>query len=391
VNNKIIKHEIFVSLGIQIYIIMMFERSLNDGKKMLFTPGPVMTTKRVKMAALAPDICHRKPVFEKLYSDIRNNLLKLFRGGKDEYTTIVVSGSGTSSNESVLSSVIDGNKKVLLISNGEFGNRLKNIINCYKIGLNLVEYKWAEYPNLAEIENELKNDKDINLISMVYHETSTGMINPVHEVGKLARKYNKMYHVDAISAIGGEDVNVKRDNIDFCTGVPNKALGGQPGVSFICVRRAKISRIENIPRRNIYLNLQHHIREAEEHNQTPNTPSVIMFFTLNEALKELFEEGLHNRIRRYQEDATIIRKGLRELNLEFLLKDESVMSNTVTSVFLPVEIDVNGFINEMDKEGYVLYLGKGPLLKRNLFQVANMGQIFPEDCKELIRVLERFL
>lgn len=358
---------------------------------MLFAPGPVMTTERVKMAALVPDICHRRPVFEKLYSDIRNNLLKLFHGEKDEYTTVVVSGSGTSSNETVLSSVMDNNKKVLLISNGEFGDRLKNIISCYGIGLNLLEYKWAEYPNLTEIENELKIDKDVSLISMVHHETSTGMINPVHEVGELARHYNKMYHVDAISAIGGEDVNVRRDNIDFCTGVPNKALGGQTGVSFVCVRRANIRHIENIPRRNIYLNLQHHIREAEEHNQTPNTPSVTMFLTLNEALKVLFEEGIQKRIRRYQEDAAIIRKGLRELNLEFLLKDESVMSNTVTSVFLPVGIDVKNFINEMYNEGYVLYPGKGTLLKRNLFQVANMGEIFPEDCKELIRVLERVL
>lgn len=360
-------------------------------KKMLFAPGPVMTTERVKMAALAPDICHRRPVFEKLYSDIRNNLLKLFNGEKDEYTTVVISGSGTSANESVLSSVMDSNKKVLLISNGEFGDRLKNIISCYGIGLNLLEYKWAEYPDLTEIENQLKADKDISLISMVHHETSTGMLNPVHEVGELARHYNKMYHVDAISATGGEDVNVKRDNIDFCTGVPNKALGGQTGVSFICVRRANIRRIENIPRRNIYLNLKHHIKEAEEHNQTPNTPSVTMFLTLNEALKVLFEEGIQKRIRRYQEDAAIIRNGLRKLNLELLIKDESLMSNTITSVFLPVEINVKDFINKMDDEGYVLYPGKGSLLKRNLFQVANMGRIFPEDCKEFIRVLERVL
>jgi len=360
-------------------------------KKMLFAPGPVMTTERVKMAAFAPDFCHRRPVFEKLYSDIRNNLLKLFHGEKDEYTTVVVSGSGTSSNETVLSSVMDSNKKVLLISNGEFGNRLKNIITCYGIGLNLVEYEWAEYPNLKEIENQLKIDREISLISMVYHETSTGMINPVHEVGELARYYNKMYHVDAISAIGGEDVNVVRDNIDFCTGVPNKAVGGQTGVSFICVKRASIKRIENIPGRNIYLNLQHHISEAEKHNQTPNTPSVTMFLTLNEALKVLFEEGIQRTIRRYQEDAEIIRKGLRELNLELLLKNENLMSNTVTSAFLPAEVDVKEFINEMDNEGYVLYLGKGPLLGKNLFQIANMGQIFPEDCKEFIRVMERFL
>ena len=360
-------------------------------KKMLFAPGPVMTTERVKMAALAPDICHRRPVFEKLYSDIRNNLLKLFHGEKDEYTTVVVSGSGTSSNETVLSSVIEGNKKVLLISNGEFGDRLKNIISCYGIGLNLLEYKWAEYPDLTEIENELKIDKDVSLISMVHHETSTGMINPVHEVGELARHYNKMYHVDAISAIGGEDVNVKRDNIDFCTGVPNKAVGGQTGVSFICVKRASIRRIENIPRRNIYLNLQHHIREAEKHNQTPNTPSVTMFFTLNEALKELFKEGLDNRIKRYKENAKIIRKGLKNMNLKFLLSNENYMSNTVTSVFLAKSIEATAFINKMYDNNYVFYPGKGPLLKENMFQIANMGNINSEDCIKMCDVLQNVL
>ncbi|MBN2395784.1 MAG: alanine--glyoxylate aminotransferase family protein, partial [Candidatus Atribacteria bacterium] len=351
----------------------------------------VMSAERVKKAALAPDICHRRPNFERQYNEIRNNLLKLFHGNNDEYTTVVISGSGTASNETVLSSVIRDGQKVLLISNGEFGNRLKDIIDCYGLGLNLVEFNWGEYPDLTKIENELKKDKDISLISMVFHETSTGMINPVHEIGNLSQKYNKIYHVDAISAVGGEDVNVKRDSIDFCTGVPNKAVGGQPGVSFICTKRSRIKQIEDIPRRNIYLNLQHHIKEAEECNQTPNTPSVVMFLTLNEALKVLFEEGIEETIKRYQENASIIRKGLMDLGLELLIKEERIMSNTVTSAFLPPQINVRDFINMMENEGYVLYPGKGPLLDQNLFQVANMGQIFPKDCKEIIRVIRKVL
>ncbi len=360
-------------------------------KKMLFAPGPVLSAERVKKAALAPDICHRRPIFENQYQEVRNNLLKIFRANKEEYTTVVVSGSGTASNETVISSVAPENKKILLISNGEFGDRLKQIINCYKLGLNLLEFNWGEYPDLEKIENELKNDKDIAMISMVFHETSTGMINPVHEVGQLAKKYDKMYHIDAISAIGGEDVNVVRDNIDFCTGVPNKAVGGQPGVSFICVKRSRIEQIGNVPRRNIYLNLQHHIKEAELHNQTPNTPSVVMFLTLNEALKVLLEEGIENTIDRYKECATILREGLHELGLKFLIEDEKIMANTVTSVFLPPEIKVKDFINTMDDLGYVLYLGKGPLLEQNLFQVANMGQIYPRDCEDIIEVFRKTL
>lgn len=360
-------------------------------KRLLFAPGPVITDRRVKAAALVADICHRRPMFEKMYGEVRDNLLRLFHGIKETHTTFIVSGSGTSSNETVLSSVVENGKKVLLITNGEFGNRLKDIIECYGLGLNHLEYDWAEYPDLNRIEDQLKQDKDISLISMVCHETSTGMINPFHEVGMLAKKYDKMYHVDTVSAIGGEDIDVVRDNIDFCNGVPNKAVGGQTGVAFVCVRRSALSRIQNVPRRNIYLNLQHHIREAEEHNQTPNTPSVVMFITLNEALKVLFEEGQKNVTKRYKENAAIIRKGLKGLNLKFLLNDISIMSNTVTSVFLPEELKVDDFLDKMDSEGYVLYKGKGPLIDKNLFQVANMGQIFPDDCREFIRVLENVL
>ncbi len=360
-------------------------------KKFLFAPGPVLTDQRIKEAALAPDICHRRPMFEDMYGELRDNLVKLFKGSKETHTTFVVSGSGTSSNETVLSSVVEDGKKVLLITNGEFGNRLRGIIECYGMGITVIEHEWAESVDLQRVEDELKKDKDISLISMVFHETSTGMINPVHEVGMLARKYDKMFHVDTVSAIGGEDIDVVRDNIDFCNGVPNKAVGGQTGVSFVCVRRSALAKIENVKRRNIYLNLQHHVREAEKHNQTPNTPSVVMFITLNEALKVLFEEGQENVIARYRENASIIRKGFKDLGLKFLLSDEKLMSNTVTSVFLPEGIGVDAFLDRMDKVGYVLYKGKGPLIDKNLFQAANMGQIHAEDSREFLVVLERVL
>ena len=82
--------------------------------KMLFAQGPVMSAERVKKAALAPDICHRRPIFERQYQEVRNNLLKIFRANNEEYTTVVVSGSGTASNETVISSVLPENKKMLL-------------------------------------------------------------------------------------------------------------------------------------------------------------------------------------------------------------------------------------------------------------------------------------
>jgi len=357
-------------------------------KKYLFAPGPVLTDKRVKEAALAPDICHRRADFENIYAGLRQKLVRLYRGTKANYTTVVVSGSGTASNETVLSSVLREGEKVLLITNGEFGERLRKIVECYRLGINLLAFEWGETPSLSQVEEQLRNDKDISLVSMVFHETSTGMINPVHEVGVLAKKYGKLYHVDAISAIGGEDVNVLRDHIDFCTGVPNKSVGGLPGVSFICVRNEAYNKVKQVePRRNIYLNLQHHMAEANRHNQTPNTPSVVMFITLDKALDVLFEEGQDMVIERYKECAGIIRKGVKDLGLNLLIENEQLMSNTVTSVFLPKQHSLSSFMDKLEERGYVVYLGKGKFLDMNMFQIANMGQIYPDDSKLFIKVL----
>ncbi len=360
-------------------------------KKLLFSPGPVITSERVKKAALNPDICHRNPIFEELYINLRKKIIRLFKANEKNYTSVVVSGSGTASNEMVLSSVVEKNEKVLLITNGEFGNRLREIIECYNINLNLIEYNWGEYPKISDIEKELKDDKAIKLVAMVFHETSTGMINPIHEVGEIAKKYGKMYFIDAISAIGGEDVDVVRDNIDFCTGVPNKSVAGPPGMSFVCVNRNVMDKIKNIKRKNIYLNLQTHLKFAEEINQTPNTPAVVQFLMLDAALDELFKEGLENRFERYKSLARIIREEINKMNLEILLKDEKYMSNTVTSVFLHSNYNLMEFIKRMDDEGYVLYPGKGPLFKKNMFQIANMGQLTKDDTLNMLKTLKETL
>lgn len=359
-------------------------------KKMLFTPGPVMTSDKVKAVLAHPDMSHRRPIFEQVVDSVRAKLLKLFRAD-DRYTTVVVSGSGTAANETALSSIIKDSDEILLIKNGEFGKRLDGILTCYHYTFHKLEYAWGQLPDMKEVENALVKNKDIQWICMVYHETSTGMINPVNEVGELANKYGRKLFVDSVSAIGGEDIDVVRDHIDVCTGVPNKAVCGMTGASFICAKRSSVPVLGvEVPRRNIYLNLQKHIEWADKCSQTPNTPSVTMFVALDAALQELFEEGLENRIKRYQTCAKIIRDGVRELGLRLLLPDE-LSSNTVTSVFLPEGVKLADFVDELDRRGYVVYPGKGHFYDRNMFQIANMGQIEPEHCRDFLRVLEETL
>ena len=357
-------------------------------RKMLFTPGPVMTSDAVKSVLAHPDLPHRQPAFEEFVRRIRANLMHLF-GADEGYTAVVVSGSGTAANETALSSIVRPGEEVLLVKNGEFGNRLEEILTCYGYPLRVLDYPWGVMPDPRQVEAALTENPRLQWVCMVFHETSTGMINPVAAVGEIARRLGRKFVVDCVSAVGGQDIDVVRDRIDVCTGVPNKAVGGMTGVSFVLARRACVFPVEG-PRRNVYLNLQKHIEWAEKKNQTPNTPSVTMFVALDAALAELLNEGLDNRIKRYQSCARILREGVRELGLRILLPDKQA-SNTVTSIFLPEGVDLAKFIAELDRRGYVVYAGKGPFYEQNMFQIANMGWISEEDCRRFLAELDRML
>lgn len=355
-------------------------------KRMLFSPGPVLTSDRVKSALVHPDMCHRHPMFERIVESIRANLLRLF-GADERYTAVIVSGSGTAANETALSSIIRDSDEVLLIKNGEFGERLDDILSCYNYRLHVLSYPWGTLPHLDAVEAALAANERVQWVCVAFHETSTGMRNPVREIGRLVARHGRKFFVDCVSAVGGEQIDVVQDEIDVCTGTPNKALGGLPGVSFVVAKRSSVPALgTEVPRRNIYLNLQKHIAMAEERNQTPNTPSVTMFVALDATLEELTEEGLDARIGRYRRCAHIIRDGVRALGLRTLLPDD-LCANTVTSVFLPGGLRLDEFINEMDSRGYVIYPGKRHLYEQNMFQIANMGRIEPEHCRDFLRVL----
>lgn len=343
----------------------------------LFCPGPVMVSEKVHRAALHDDICHRVPVFEKVIQNLKNNLLKVYKAD-EKYAILLITGSGTAANETVISSYFSPGQEALLINNGEFGCRLEEILSIHDVKSNVLTYEWGRGPDLSEIEDHLKNNKNINAIVMVFHETSTNYINPVKEVGELAKRYGKTYIVDAVSALGGENLDVVRDHIDFCTCSANKCIASLPGVGLICAKILKLEEIKNNKQRTAYLNLNKLYNVSKNFNQTPNTPSTTMFLTLDAAVQELIDEGIEGRIKRYKRCAGIIREGVRKMGMKLLVDDKD-SSNTVTSVFLPEEIDLNTFIQRMEDKGYTIYPGKRHLKERNLFQISNMGQ-FMKTC-----------
>ena len=153
---------------------------------LLFTPGPVNVAKNVRTAICKEDICHREFEFECLLQSVEDKLLKLFEiKNIADYRAVVITGSGTAANESILSSVV-GDKNILIISNGEFGERLFNLSKVHNRNTFLLEFAWGGGFDLGKIEDYLKKHK-IDIVAMVHHETSSGMLNPLEKVGALLK------------------------------------------------------------------------------------------------------------------------------------------------------------------------------------------------------------
>lgn len=351
----------------------------------LFTPGPVNVSDDVRQALLHYDICHRTREFEEMFIDSQTKINKLFTVD-DSYYSVIISGSGTAANEAVLSSVMKDGEVVLLIKNGIFGEKLEEILNQYRIPKEIASFEWAIYPDLGQIESILQGNPKIALVAMVFHETSTGMINPVREVGELCVRYGKKYFVDSVSAGGGEYVNMMQNHIDFTTSVGGKCVGAFPGSAFICAKEAYLKELTATQCKSTYLNLYKHYQFAVTKHQTPNTPNVTLFWALNKAITNILNEGLDFRIYRYQSCAAILREGAQKLGLRLLLDEH--MSNTVTSLFLPEGRNIFQFLADLEALGFLVYIGKGKYADMGMFQVANMGEIYEKDCRLFLKALE---
>jgi 2-aminoethylphosphonate-pyruvate transaminase len=168
------------------------------------------------MAIRKKDICHREADFDCLYQSIENKLLKLFEiKNISDYRAVVITGSGTAANEAILSSVV-GEKNILVLSNGEFGERLFSISKVHNKNTSLLEFAWGDRFDLEEIEAYLKNH-EIDIIAMVHHETSSGMLNPLEKIGALSKAYGTMLVVDCVSSAGAEIIDMEKYHISFCS------------------------------------------------------------------------------------------------------------------------------------------------------------------------------
>jgi 2-aminoethylphosphonate-pyruvate transaminase len=363
------------------------DRHIAISEQILLCPGPVRVSPAVRRALAHEDIGHRESEFVEVLTRTRQKLLQVYGvGGRSGYTNVILTGSGTAANEAVISSYCPG-RRTLVLMNGEFGVRLLDLCRCHDINVTALDFGWTMPYRLDQIDAELASG-NYDTVLMVHHETSTGMLNPVRQLGLLCSLYGVALCVDAISSIGAENLEVAEADITFCTGSANKAIGSLPGLAFVCGKKEAFTSLADRRPRSRYLDLFRHFEFEEKRYQTPNTPAVSLFFALEAALDELLSETIEGRMRHYAALSSMVRQGFSSIGWKTVIPT-AMMSRVLTTLYYPKDLDVEHFHQWVRQHDYVIYRGKGPLENR-AFQVANIGCLSNGHVERFVDVMVQY-
>lgn len=348
----------------------------------IFSPGPANISERVRKALMRPDICHRDTEFEVLLANVRRLLRETLNISPD-YEPVIFGGSGTTAIESVISSFGGYEKKILVISNGVYGERASAIAEKYGIKAETLMLEWGKLPELGVVKHKLSSD-EFGAVYVVHHETTTGLLNPLKDIAAVARQYGKLVLADAVSSIAGESLAITEWGVDAAIGSANKCIRAVAGISFVIASPRLIKAVEKCHSRSYCADLLSHLR-MESKGQTRFTPPVQSFYAFEEALKELKREGVDNRIKKYKETACLLRQGLNKIDIKFYLP-QKLMSNTMTVVYTPEGKIYSEVHDELKKRGFVVYASQGEL-SRNTFRLGTVGIITKKDIRNFLTIL----
>lgn len=350
---------------------------------LLLTPGPLTTSRTVREAMLK-DFSTWDVDYNRIVTRVREGIVALATE-RDGYTCTLIQGSGTFAVEATLGSVVPPDGKVLIVNNGAYGKRMVEIADRLRIARVEIAHEETDPPDLARMRAALESDPAITHIAMAHCETTTGMLNPATEVGRLATDFGKRFILDAMSSFAGVPMTMEGVGADFLISSANKCVQGVPGFGFVIATRASMEAIRGWAR-SLSLDLYDQWQEMEakggKWRYTSPTHVVCAF---DQALRELQEEGgVDARSRRYRDNHAHLIAGMTKLGFRPLLP-AAWQSPIITSFHNPAHerYSFNEFYDRLKARRFVIYPGK--VSNADCFRIGTIGHVFPDDIDLLIR------
>ncbi|MCE1251952.1 MAG: 2-aminoethylphosphonate--pyruvate transaminase [Anaerolineae bacterium] len=363
---------------------------LNSWKdKALFTPGPLTTSRTVKQAMLT-DLGSRDSMFINLIKDVRQRLVKLAGVEEEQYTAILVQGSGTYGLESVVSSALPPQGCLLVLINGHYGERMAALSQKYGIKTISMTFSEDEPIDPQKVDLLLAEEPSITHVSVVHCETTTGIINPIAELGDVVRRHHITYIVDAMSSFGAYPLNMAQCGIDYLITSSNKCIEGVPGFSIVLARKETLINSRDNAR-TVVLDLYDQWQGLEKNGQfrfTPPTHAIIAFY---QALLELEQEGgVEARAERYRQNHAVTLAAMSHMGFKAYLRPE-YQGYSITSFYYPEHPNFNfqSFYERLSQKGFVIYPGK--LTHSDCFRIGHIGRIELSDVNGLMSAIQQTL
>lgn len=359
---------------------------MNIKRNVLLNPGPATTTDTVKMAQVVPDICPREKEFAGMMKQLRADLLRVAHAPARKYTSVLFCGSGTINIDICLNSLLPEGKKVLVVNNGAYSSRAVEI--CQYYGLPHIDLKSSVFdqPDLRQVKQALDENPDVALVYTTHHETGTGILNPIREIGALAHQHGAVFVVDTTSSLGMIPFDMEQDNVDFCMASAQKGLMAMTGLSFIIGNEAEIRKSKDYPKRSYYCNLYLQYDFFERTGEMHFTPPVQTIYATMQALKEYFEVGETEKFARHHRVIEAIHQGLAGMGLREVIRRD-IQSGLVASVLYPDDSnwDFERVHDYCYNHGFTIYPGK--ISTTNTFRLCALGTIDTPDIEAFFKVL----
>lgn len=357
---------------------------------LLFTPGPLTTSKTVKQAMLR-DVGTWDREFSEVVAQVRRSLLTIAGLSQQTgYEVVLMQGSGSFGLESVVTSVTPPQGKLLVLVNGAYGDRIAKMAVMQSIAVTALRYPECQPPAADDVRAALAADPAITHVVVVHCETTSGMLNPIEPIGRVVKEFGKTFVVDAMSSFGAIPIDLPGIGIDFLVSSSNKCIEGVPGFSFVVCRRAALEASEGWAR-SWCLDLLEQWRYLERTGLFRCTPPTHVVLAFAQALVELEEEGgLPARGGRYRANHQRLVCGMQRLGFREFLPPE-LQSPIITTFLSPphANFDFRKFYDRLHDRGHVIYFGK--VTSADCFRIGNIGRLFESDIDDLLGAIARTL
>ncbi len=357
-------------------------------KKFIMAPGPTAIPAEVLAEASMPIPHHRTPGFQALFKGATEGLQLFFR---TKNPVITFASVGTGAMEGAVANMTSPGEKVLVASSGWFGKRWNDICKVYGVQTEYYECEWGQAVDPAEVEKRLKANPDIKLVFTTLNETSTGNLNDVQAISKVAHAAGALIVVDAVSGLGATPCETDGWGLDVVVSGSQKGFMIPPGLSFTSVNPAAAEKSKASKNPKFYFSYEKALKKLTEEKMpdTPFTPAISLVIQLKKALELIHQEGMENAWKRHAGLARATRAGVEALGLK--LYAPKAPSPAVTSVISPEGID-SGLINKAYRDTYGISIagGQGPA-KGKIFRIGHLGYVDGSDTILAIARLEMIL